>query len=241
MRDSRPIRNLESSTFAAVDGCARDRYGRLRVGRRRALVPMPVRIASEACRSACACSRARSLVIHPVSPWPVSPRLAAILPSSVIAAFIVTSGRPVRMACTNGSLIRVAASSYSGANTISMPAARRRSNPCPATSGWGPASPLRPAPRPPESEHRRKVRCGRGANMVERDVCRGAARAFARFRQGLDLSVFYAGPCVEPSPNDFAATHQHRARQQDWGWCGLLPVAPARARAPYTRMSRFEN
>ena len=55
-------------------------------------VPKPVRMASEKWRTCCTSARAMSLVIQPTLSCG-----AAILPSSVRAAFTVTSGLPVFM------------------------------------------------------------------------------------------------------------------------------------------------
>ena len=95
-------------------------------------VPIPVRIASCSCRSCCTCARAFSLVIHP--------RLssgAEIFPSSVIAAFSVTSGLPVRMKWTKASLSFAASAVYSRATSTWMPAARSMRKPSPETRGFG--------------------------------------------------------------------------------------------------------
>ena len=70
---------------------------------------MPVRIASALWRICWTCARARSLVIQPVLSSG-----AAILPSSVSAAFSVTSGRPVRMAWTKASFSWAASSAILG-------------------------------------------------------------------------------------------------------------------------------
>ena len=83
------------------------------------IVPTPTRIASYAGRNSCACSRARSLVIQPepAAPEPKaetisdSPGGGAILPSRVMPAFSVTSGRRCRIYLAKASFSRCASRS----------------------------------------------------------------------------------------------------------------------------------
>ena len=109
------------------------------------IVPTPTIRASLAWRSSCTWARAVSLVIHPPvgPPDPPDPKAApdwtgggAILPSSVIPAFNVTSGSCQRMYFANDSF-SLRASSCNTPSITSMPAARSCLIPLPSTIGFG--------------------------------------------------------------------------------------------------------
>ena len=90
--------------------------------------PAPARF-----RHACPSARAASLVIH----WLV-PSGSAVKPSSEAAIFIRTHGRPRVMREKKPMFSsRDASAAASSAIRTSMPAARSRPMPAPATSGFG--------------------------------------------------------------------------------------------------------
>ena len=95
----------------------------VRSGSSASTVPTPTMTASCRPRSACAMRRAGVPVIH----W-LSPLLVAIRPSSVVASFSVTSGRPARMRWVKPASTSCASGSSTPSST-SMPAARSRAMP----------------------------------------------------------------------------------------------------------------
>ena len=96
-------------------------------------VPMPVSTAPARLRQAWPSARAASPVIH----W-LAPPSSAVRPSSEAATFIRTHGRPRFMREKKPMFSSREASPHSPPTTsTSMPAARSRAMPCPATSGFG--------------------------------------------------------------------------------------------------------
>ena len=100
-------------------------------------VPMPVSSAAARLRQAWPSARAAGPVIH----W-LAPLASAVRPSSEAAIFIRTQGRWRNMREKKPMLSSRAASamSASGAIATSMPAARIRATPAPATCGFGSAT-----------------------------------------------------------------------------------------------------
>jgi hypothetical protein len=103
-------------------------------------VPTPVSTAPARLRKAWPSARAASPVIH----W-LAPLSSAVRPSSDTAAFSRTQGVPRRMRVKKPMLSSAACwrSAPSSSSITVTPAARSRSLPCPATSGFGSAMALK--------------------------------------------------------------------------------------------------
>ena len=98
-------RRLRSSTTRTGERCSSPLRRQVSCGSSASTVAVPTRIASCVARSRCVRSRAAGPVIQRLSPEAV-----AIRPSSEVASFSVTSGRPVRTRWKNPALISAASS-----------------------------------------------------------------------------------------------------------------------------------
>ncbi len=135
-------------------------------------------------RSACAARRASGPVIH----W-LSPLRVAIRPSSVVASFSVTIGRPcrtrVRKPCCSAS---ASACEHAGHH---LDPGRPRAGRCRRRSPSDRDRRRRPRPgaRPPPPARRRKAASARDGARLERDVGGGPARGLAGHRPARPLRM----------------------------------------------------
>ena len=104
-RTSCGITRLRSSATRTGERCSSPSRRQVSCGSSASTVAVPTRIASCVARSRCVRSRAAGPVIQRLSPEAV-----AIRPSSEVASFSVTSGRPVRTRWKNPALISAASS-----------------------------------------------------------------------------------------------------------------------------------
>ena len=181
---------------------------------------MPVRIASASWRSCCTCARARSLVIQP--------RLssgAAIFPSRVRAALRVTSGRPVRMKCTNASF-SFSASAVNSPGDFDFEAGRAQLPKAFAAHQRIRILHGRDTRRTPARDERLGTRrCAplMGARL-QIDIQSRASRAVTGLLEGDESRRALPGTGVKTATDDLIVAHQDRADQ----WVGAgLPAALA--------------
>ena len=133
----------------------------------------------------------------------------------MIAVFSVTSGRPVRMKCRNGSLSFSASAVNSAGISTSMPASRSLAKPCPATSGLGSLTGATTRATPAwisASTHGRRAALVRAGLQIQ--IEGGAARLVAGLRQGDDFGVVQPGVGVKAAAHHFAIAHQDRSHQR---------------------------
>ena len=129
-----------------------------------------------------------------------------------MAVFSVTSGRPVRMKCRNGSLSLAASAANSGGH-LDLDAGRAQL--AEALAGHQRIGVLDGRHHARHAGADQRIGAGRRAALVRAglqvEVERGAARLLAGLRQGDDFGVLQPGVGVEAAAHHFAVAHQHRA------------------------------
>lgn len=163
MAASAGVRRRESTT-TLIGWRVVSRPRTFSLGSSASTVSMPVRMAQERARSRCTSRRAASPVIHFDSPED-----SAVLPSSEEAVLIRTKGWPSSMRLKKPALSSRASASSSPLWT-SMPAARMRARPSPATLGLGSwaAATTRATPAPMSASAQGGVRpwCAQGSRLT---------------------------------------------------------------------------
>lgn len=177
-------RSRLSTTIRTGERAARPGSRQSRLGSSTRTVLLPTITASFSARSRWARARAVSPVIQRLSPACVASR-----PSSVVASFSVTSGRPSRMRRKKPALSAAASSAQTPVST-ETPAARSRASPPPETRGSGSSK---------RHDDAGDARLGEGvgagrrappmAARLEADIGGRAPRGLPGTREGLGLAM----------------------------------------------------